>query len=55
MEFYTFELDEKAQNYCVISTPFGLHQYLPLPKGLANFPSVLQSVMHPIFQDIPEV
>ena len=55
MGFYTFELDETAQKYCVISTPFGLYQYLRLPMGLTNSPDVFQSVMHPLFQDIPQV
>ena len=26
MGFYTFELDENAQNHCAISTPFGLYR-----------------------------
>ena len=55
MVFYTFELDSHAQQYCVISTPFGLYQYLHLPIGLTNSPDVFQSVMHPLFQDIPPV
>ena len=55
MGFYTFELDTQAQHYCVISTPFGLYQYLRLPMGLTNCPDIFQSVMHPLFQDIPEV
>ena len=55
MDFYTFELDEKAQKYCVISTPFGLYQYLRLPMGLTNSPDVFQSEIYPFFQDIPQV
>ena len=55
MGFYTFELDKDAQKICVISTPFGLFQYLHLPMGLTNSPDVFQSVMHPLFQDMPEV
>ena len=55
MGFYTFELDQKAQEYCVISTPFGLYKYLRLPMGLTNSPDVFQSVMHPLFQDMPQV
>ena len=52
MGFYTFELDKKAQHYCVISIPFGLFKYLHLPMGLTNSPDAFQSVMHPLFQDI---
>ena len=55
MGFYTFELDEKAQQYSVISTPFGLYKYLRLPMGLTNSPDVFQSVMYPLFQDMPQV
>ncbi len=55
MGFYTFELDAAARKLCVISTPFGLYQYLRLPMGLTNSPDVFQSVMHPLFQDMPEV
>ena len=55
MGFYTFELDDNAKTLCVISTPFGLYQYLQLPMGLTNSPDVFQLVMHPLFQDMPEV
>ena len=55
MGFYTFELDEAAQKLCVISTPFGLYQYLRLPMGLTNSPDVFQSVIYPLFQDMVEV
>ena len=53
--FYTFELDKQAQQYCVISTPFGLYWYLRLPIGITNSPDAFQSVMHPLFQDMSEV
>ena len=55
MFFYTFESDAHAQQYCVISIPFVLYQYLRLPMGLTNSPDVFQSVMHPLFQDLPSV
>ena len=55
MGFYTFELDSQAQQYCVISIPLGLYKYLRLPMGITNSPDVFQSVMHPLFQDIPAV
>ena len=55
MGYFTFELGSQAQKYCVISTPFGLYQYLCLPMGLANSPGIFQSVIHPLFQDIPAV
>ncbi len=43
------------QKLCIISTPFGLYKYLRLPMGLPNSPDVFQSVMHPLFQGMPEV
>ena len=55
MGFYTFELDDIAQKYYAISTPFGLYQYLRLPMDLTNSPDIFQSVMHPLFQDIHAV
>ena len=55
MGFYTFEISEQAQKYCVISTSFGLYQYLRLPMGHTNIPDIFQSVMYPLFQEIPEV
>ena len=55
MRFYTFELDAQAQQYCVISIPFGLYQYIIcLPMGLTNVPYIFQLVNHPLFQDVPE-
>ena len=55
MGFYIFMLNEKAQNLCVISTPFGLYKYLRLPMGLSISPDIFQSVMHPLFQDMDKV
>ena len=55
MGFYTFELFEQARKYCVISTPFGLYQYLRLPMGLSKSPDIFQSDMYPLFQDTPEM
>ena len=55
MCFYTFELNTHAQQYCVISAPFGLYRYLRFPMGLTNSPDVFQSVIHPLFQDITAV
>ena len=55
MGFYTFELDANARKLCVISTPFGLFQYLCLPMGLTTSPDAFKSVLHPLFQDMSEV
>ena len=49
MGFDTFQLDSHAQQYCVISTPFGLYKYLRLPMGLTNSPDVLTSVIVPSY------
>ena len=55
MGFFTFGLDPNAKKLWAISIPFGLYQYLCLPLGLTNRPDIFQSVMHPLFQDMPEV
>ncbi len=55
MGFFTFGLDPNAKKLWAISVPFGLYQYLCLPLGLTNRPDIFQSVMHPLFQDMPEV
>ena len=49
MGFYAFKLSEQAQQFCVISTPLGLYQYLRLPMGLINSQDIFQSVMYPFF------
>ena len=55
MGFYTFKLDEASQRLCVISTPFGLFKYKRLPMGINNSPDFFQSIMHPLFADLPHV
>lgn len=34
--FYQCELDQKSQNYCCFSTPFGGYKYLRLPFGISS-------------------
>ena len=53
MGCYTFEIDEASQHLCVISTPYGLYKYKRLPMGITNSPDFFQSVMHPLFSDLP--
>ena len=55
MGFYTFEIDASSQKFSVISTPFGLYKYKRLPMGITNSPDFFQSVMHPLFSDLPTV
>ena len=55
MGFYTFEIDAQSQKLCVISTPFGLYKYKRLPMGITNSPDFFQSMMHPLFSDLPDV
>ena len=54
MGFYTFELDDIAQKYCVISTLFGLYQYLRLSMGLTNSPDVSSQSCIPCFKIFPK-
>ena len=55
MGFYTFEIDLASQKLCVISTLYGLYKYKRLPMGITNSPDFFQSVMHPLFADLPDV
>ena len=55
MGFYTFELGLLSHNLCVISTPFGQFKYKRLPMGINNSNDFFQSVMHPIFVDLPHI
>ena len=55
MGFYTFEIDNESQKLCVISTPYGLYKYKRLPMGITSSPDFFQSVMHPLFADLPHV
>ena len=38
-----------------MSTPFGLYKYKRLPMGITNSPYFFQSVMHPLFTDLPDI
>ena len=42
MAFYTYVLDKESQNYCTISTPFGLFWYRCLPQGTNQSPDIAQ-------------
>ena len=55
MGFSTFEIDAPSQQLCIISTPYGLYKYKRLPMGITNSPDLFQSVMHPLFSDLPNV
>jgi len=48
-QFYHFNLDSTSRQLCVITTPFGLYQYLRLPMGIKIAPSFAQSVMDSLF------
>ena len=48
-QFYHFNLNHSSRALCVITTPFGLFQYLRLPMGIKIAPSFAQSVMDSLF------
>ena len=55
MGFCIFEIDTVSQKLCVISTPYWLYKYKRLPMGITNSPDFFQSVMHPLFSDLPNI
>ena len=54
MQFYSFELTEKAKNLCTIVTPFGAYWYNRAPMGLRNSPAFAQARMEELLRDIEE-
>ena len=54
MQFYTFTLDEKSLDLCMIVTPFGKFKYNRLHMGLKCSPDFTQEVMENIFHDVED-
>jgi hypothetical protein len=52
MQYYTFELDDKCQDLCVIVTPYDKYQYNHLPMGVKQSPDFAQEIMGDPFRDI---
>jgi len=56
MQYYTFALDVESQNFCVISTLFGLCKYLRLPPmGVKQSSDIAQETMEQILSDLDDV
>ena len=45
MGYYTIKLNERAQDYCTIVTPWGKYAYTRLPMGLSSAPDIFQQKM----------
>jgi hypothetical protein len=51
MQYYTFELDNKSQDPCIIITPFGKYKYLRLLEGLKCSPDIAQAITENVLSE----
>ena len=54
MQYYTFKLDDKSKDLCIISTPFGQYHYNHLAMGLKVSPDITQEIMEDLLHNIKE-
>ena len=55
MQYYTFGLTKRAQDLCVITTPFGYYKYLRVPMGILTSPDFAQEQMESILGHLKDV
>ena len=55
MQYYTFEMTERAKNMCVITTLFGNFRYERVTISLQNSSAFAQACMEEVLRNKPEV